>query len=101
MGLHYSGPLLLWIEKNHPEYFEQLRGLVRRRQVEMVGGGFYEPILAVIPPEDQIEQITRLAFYLERHFGERAVGRVARGESLGAAVAVRAGVRAGELLPGG
>lgn len=74
MGLHYSGPLLLWTEKNHPEYFEQLRGLVRRGQVEMIGGGFYEPILAVIPPEDQIEQITRLAFYLERHFGERPSG---------------------------
>ena len=74
MGLHYSGPLLVWIEKNHPEYFEQLRTLVSRRQVEMVGGGFYEPILAVIPPEDQVEQITRLAFYLERHFGERPSG---------------------------
>jgi len=74
MGLHYSGPLLFWIEKNHPTYFEQLRVLVRRGQVEMVGGGFYEPILAVIPPEDQVEQVTRLAFYLEQHFGERPSG---------------------------
>ena len=74
MGLHYSGPLLVWIEKNHPEYFEQLRALVKRGQVEMVGGGFYEPILAVIPPEDQVEQITRLTSYLERHFGERPSG---------------------------
>ena len=74
MGLHYSGPLLVWSEKNHPEYFEQLRALVKRGQVEMVGGGFYEPILAVIPAEDQVEQIARLAFYLERHFGERPSG---------------------------
>src|SRR5215468_2170047 len=74
MGLHYSGPLLVWTEKNHPEYFEQVRALVRRGQVEMVGGGFYEPLLAVIPPEDQVEQVTRLANYLEQHFGAKPIG---------------------------
>ena len=73
-ALHYSGPLLSWIEKNHPEYFELLRSLVKGKQVEMVGGGFYEPILAVIPPEDQREQIERLTAYLEEHFGERPSG---------------------------
>jgi len=73
-ALHYSGPLLSWIGKNHPEYFELLRSLVKRKQVEMVGGGFYEPILAVIPPEDQREQIERLTAYLEEHFGERPSG---------------------------
>ena len=74
VALHFSGPLLSWIEKNHPEYFELLRSLVKRKQVEMVGGGFYEPILAVIPPEDQREQIERLAAYIEEHFGERPSG---------------------------
>ena len=73
-GLHFSGPLLSWIEQNRPEYFELLRSLVSRKQVEMVGGGFYEPILAIIPPEDQHEQIERLAEYLEKHFGERPSG---------------------------
>src|SRR5260370_11653372 len=76
VALHFSGPLLSWIEKNHPEYFELLRSLVKRKQVEMVGGGFYEPILAVIPPEDQREQIERLAAYIEEHFGERPSGAV-------------------------
>src|SRR5215475_14531941 len=74
LGLHYSGVLLVWIQRNHPEYFEQLRALVKRGQVEMVGGGFYEPILAVIPTEDQIEQVTRLAAFLEHHFAERPTG---------------------------
>jgi alpha-amylase len=74
VALHYSGPLLIWIEAQHPEYFDLLRGLVRRQQVEMVGGGFYEPILAVIPPEDQREQIERLASYLAYHFGKKPSG---------------------------
>lgn len=74
VGLHYSGPLLLWIEKNHPEYFELARALVKRGQAEMVGGGMYEPILAVIPAQDQVEQVARFAAYLEKHFGKRPSG---------------------------
>jgi hypothetical protein len=74
VGLHYSGPLLEWIERAHPVYFDQLRALVGSGQVEMVGGGFYEPILVAIPPEDRREQITRLADYIEKHFGKRPHG---------------------------
>jgi len=73
-GLHYSGPLLEWIETAHPEYLERLRDLVKRAQVEMVGGGFYEPILIAIPPHDRQEQIQRLADYIEKHFGKRPRG---------------------------
>src|SRR5262249_15921015 len=74
VGAHYSGPLLTWIEENHPEYFELVRELVKRGQIEMVGGGMYEPILAVIPAEDQLVQVTRFASYLEKHFGKRPSG---------------------------
>jgi alpha-amylase len=74
LGLHYSGPLLTWIEKNRPEYFVRLKRLVQSGQVELVGGGFYEPILVSIPPEDQLEQITRLGVYLEKHFGRLPSG---------------------------
>jgi hypothetical protein len=74
MGLHYSGPLLTWIEEHRPEYFARLKALVSAGQVELIGGGFYEPILVSIPPEDQREQITRLASYLDQHFGHRPTG---------------------------
>jgi 4-alpha-glucanotransferase len=74
LGLHYSGPLLTWIEEHRPDYFVRLRKLVQSGQVELIGGGFYEPILISIPPEDQREQITRLAGYLEAHFGRRPTG---------------------------
>jgi alpha-amylase len=74
LGLHYSGPLLEWIERAHPEYFDRLRALVQRGQVEIAGGGFYEPILATIPPDDRREQIVRLADYAEKHFGARPRG---------------------------
>jgi hypothetical protein len=74
VGLHYTGSLLEWIERAHPEYFDLLRTLVQRGQVELAGGGFYEPILVAIPPEDRHEQITRLAGYIEKHFGARPRG---------------------------
>ena len=74
LGLHYSGPLLTWIEEHRPEYFEKLRALVKSGQVEMVGGGFFEPILISIPAPDQRVQIIRLADYLESRFGERPTG---------------------------
>ncbi len=74
MGLHYSGPLLEWIERAHPEYFDRLRALVSSGQVEIVGGGFYEPILLTIPPDDRLEQIARLASYVDRHFRVRPRG---------------------------
>ena len=74
VGLHYTGSLLEWIEKAHPEYFDRLREFVKRGQVEMIGGGFYEPILIAIPPRDRTEQIRRLADYVEKHFGVRPGG---------------------------
>jgi hypothetical protein len=74
LGLHYSGCLLEWIEGRHPEFLARLRMLVERRQVEMVGGGYYEPILISIPSYDQTEQLRRLNDYLARHFGKAPTG---------------------------
>ena len=74
VGLHYSGPLLEWMEAHHPEFFDLLRGLADKGQVELVGGGFYEPILISIPLEDRLEQIRRLADFIEKHFGRRPQG---------------------------
>jgi alpha-amylase len=74
MGLHFTGPLLEWFELRHPEFLERLRELASRKQVELVGGGFYEPILVSIPPDDQIEQIHRMRDYLGEKFGEKPSG---------------------------
>jgi 4-alpha-glucanotransferase len=74
MSLHYTGILLEWLERHHPEFFELLGQLVERGQAELVGGGYYEPILPAIPDADKLAQIQKLADYLERHFGARPRG---------------------------
>ncbi|HKO05646.1 MAG TPA: alpha-amylase/4-alpha-glucanotransferase domain-containing protein [Candidatus Acidoferrales bacterium] len=74
IGLHISGPLLEWMDAHHPDYFALLRQLVDKGQLEMIGSGFYEPILISIPPEDRLEQIRRMSDYLEKQFGRRPQG---------------------------
>ena len=74
MGLHYSGSLLEWLDERHPEYLRRIGELAERGQIEVVGGGFYEPILITIPPEDQLEQIRRSSEFIEEHFGKQPGG---------------------------
>ena len=50
---HYSGPLLEYMRRRERECWDILTELVRRGQIELLGGGFYEPILAVIPERDR------------------------------------------------
>ncbi len=74
IGLHYSGSLLQWFEAHHPEFLETLSTLSGRGQVEILGGGFYEPILIAIPPEDQQEQIRRMTEYIKKRFARAPAG---------------------------
>ena len=67
--LHTTGPLFNWIEQNKPEWFELLRKMLASGQVDMMGGGFYEPILSVIPMEDSIGQIEKMSNYIKKKFG--------------------------------
>jgi alpha-amylase len=67
--LHTSGPLLEWLVENRPEYVERVRALVQAGRVEILGGGFYEPILTMIPDRDRVGQIRGFADYLQDVFG--------------------------------
>ncbi|AEH44668.1 4-alpha-glucanotransferase [Thermodesulfatator indicus DSM 15286] len=74
ISLHVSGILLKWWEDNHPTTFELLGELISRGQIEPVVGGFFEPILAVIPREDRKEQILRHKDYIKKQFGKTSIG---------------------------
>ena len=67
--LHNSGALLEWIERFRPEYFELVRRLVSRGQVELLTGGFYEPILPSVPDADKIGQTRKLTQYVRDKLG--------------------------------
>jgi 4-alpha-glucanotransferase len=74
LGLHYTGPLLEWLRAEHPETVARLGDLVVAGQVEIVGGGLYEPVLASLPEHDRVVQLTRMARELESLFGRRPRG---------------------------
>jgi alpha-amylase len=74
VALHTSGPLMEWLVAHKPEYVERLRRMVRRGQVEIMGGGFHEPILPMIPPCDRVGQISTYKNYLENLFETRVRG---------------------------
>jgi len=69
VALHTSGSLLDWIAERHPEYIDRVRGFVERGQIEIIGGPYYEPILACIPRRDRTGQILAYSQHLERTFG--------------------------------
>lgn len=69
-SLHTSGPLMEWLVANRPEYVERLRAMVSAGRVEILGGGFYEPILTMIPHRDRVGQIQTYSEYLERVLGQ-------------------------------
>ena len=73
-AIHFSGYLLQYIEKNHPDFIEKLRYLVGTNRCEIITGGMYEPILILLPEKDRNEQIKRMNDYIERLFKVRPRG---------------------------
>jgi 4-alpha-glucanotransferase len=69
IGLHTSGSLMEWLDARHPEYVDQLADLVARGQLEILGGPYYEPILAMIPSRDRIGQIRAYSRWLQARLG--------------------------------
>lgn len=72
--LYYMGPLLEWMEEQHAEAFMLLKEMVKRKQIEFLGGAFYEPILPLIPDADKLGQLEKMTTYLRSHFGNRPRG---------------------------
>lgn len=74
MGMHFSGPLLEWLDDHRPDTLDLLAELVQRGQVEPMSGGFYEPLLATIPQRDARDQVLMMNDYIRRRFGRNPTG---------------------------
>lgn len=74
MALHFTGSLFNWFKSQHPNYLTLLGDLVANGQIELISGGFYEPILAILPFKDRLEQIIKLNEFLSKELGYKAKG---------------------------
>ncbi|MDP4237369.1 MAG: DUF1925 domain-containing protein, partial [Bacteroidota bacterium] len=71
---HFSGILLEWLIKNHPEQLKVLRSLSESGRLEIISGGYYEPILSVFSEHDRIAQIHKLSALVGSSFGSKPSG---------------------------
>jgi Uncharacterized conserved protein len=72
--LHYSGTVLHWLEARHPEFLMLLEEMTLRKQIELLGGGFFAPLMPLVPASDRLGQVELLTTFLRRSFGKRPRG---------------------------
>ena len=70
----FTGLQLEWFEKAHPEFLQILHELVARKQIEILGGGYYNPVFPLLSPVDRAGQIELLTVELRRITGKRPRG---------------------------
>jgi alpha-amylase len=74
VSVHFSGILYDWLERAHPDYLARIAGLVKAGRLEVLSGGYYEPILALLPEEDRRGQVNMMRDYVRGRFGADPAG---------------------------
>jgi len=69
LSLHVSGWLLGYLRRHHADDVARIGSLVRAGQVEILGGGDTEPILAALADIDRHEQLRTMNARLRAAFG--------------------------------
>lgn len=67
-SMHCSGILWEFLKNKHPEYISSIKKMAQSGQLELLTGGYFEPILPVIPERDREEQIKELTEFIEKEF---------------------------------
>lgn len=70
----YSGTALQWLESRHPEFLMLMEEMAVKKQIELLGGGFFAPLLPLVPGPDRLGQIELLTTYIRKAFGKRPRG---------------------------
>ena len=69
-SISFSGIMLDWYEKKHPEVMDVLKDLTNRKQVEIIGGGYYDPLFPLLLPVDRLGQIELFQSQLRKTLGK-------------------------------
>lgn len=72
-NMHASG--ILWdFLLSKKSYISNIKKMISKGSLELLSGGYYEPILSVIPQQDRIGQIKKLSEFIEKIFGCKPSG---------------------------
>ncbi|NQT57975.1 MAG: DUF1926 domain-containing protein [Bacteroidetes bacterium] len=66
--------ILEWFENNYPEINMLINDMVKRKQLEILSGGYFDPILTILPLKDRALQIEMSTTFLRKRFGKRPNG---------------------------
>jgi 4-alpha-glucanotransferase len=69
--LYFSAAVFEWVEDRYPEINMLIHDMVKRKQLEILAGGFYDPILTFLPMKDRTQQVELSVTYLRKRFGKR------------------------------
>ncbi len=72
--LHYTGPLLDWIAANEPDFLKRVEKSAAAGQIEILSGGYYEPLLTLIPEDDAVGQMKKMNDFIENNFSVKPNG---------------------------
>lgn len=73
-NLHSSGMLWEFMVQSHPAYIKTIKKMISSGRLELISGGYYEPILSVIPSADRAGQIKQLSDFIEKTFDYKPQG---------------------------
>jgi len=73
-ALHFSGFLWDYLLKERKDGLDLIKKMVDSGQVELLGGGYYEPVLSQIPEKDRLAQLALMTEFLQETFGVRPEG---------------------------
>ena len=70
----FTGPQVEFLKKRHKEFISLSRDLITRHQLEMLGGGYFNPVFPLITAADRNCQIDLLTSEIRQNFGKRPRG---------------------------
>ncbi|MBQ0002635.1 MAG: DUF1926 domain-containing protein [Treponema sp.] len=73
---YFTGPQFDLVKQKNPEFIEILRKLYNRKQIELLGGGYYNPVFPLLFPLDRSGQIEMLSSTVRKALGKRPRGVV-------------------------
>lgn len=73
-SLCLSGNQLIHYKKHRKEIITIFKNLIERKQIEIIGGGFYNPVLPLLYPVDRNGQIDKLSTEIRQTIGKRPRG---------------------------
>jgi len=74
LTFYFPGHYLSWMERTHNEFHSVLRELITIRQIELLSGGYYEPVMPLVPVTDRVGQLDMMNTYIRKSFSKRIRG---------------------------